>query len=112
MLPGAHAPGFMLPSASRTRHAVDCGILMDGLSPASAGCDRVCGCYLGLTPQALFYRPLRGLVTRFVVGILMGWAVARARAAIRVADVTWGLRPRLYAAVRCADSSCGVDEST
>src|SRR5215510_16079885 len=62
--PGACAPGYMLSPASRA-----------GLRNAMAD--------LGLAPQAICCRPLRGL------GCGMQWR-------------TWGLRPRLYAVARFA----------
>jgi len=87
--PGAGAPGFMLSPASRAQSIFSTGSW--SWRPRLYAVARFAGSIyffnriLGLAPQALCCRPLRGLQSIFSTG-------------------SWGWRPRLYAVARFAGS--------
>src|SRR6185369_4601703 len=71
-----------------------------------AGSNCISICFLGLAPQALRCRPLRGLELYFYLfpgARAPGFTLSPAsRARIVFLFVSWGLRPRLYAVARFA----------
>src|SRR5919112_6750749 len=72
--PGAQAPGSQIKKSCRAREAGDSAYLI-GLSPASrARWLFVSNSILGLAPQALCFRPLRGLGVRLKVHVLTNHA--------------------------------------